>query len=246
MQHLTGLRILNTRPLPEGAILDQTLQALGATSISLPLLNIQQLPLPADYIPLHPILDYAIFISPNAVRCFFSVFQQTSLRWNPQLSCITLGRASAKALQSFGIEAITIPAEADSKAVLNLPTLHDVQQKNIALIKGKHGLSTLDEGLSSRGALVHPIEVYERLSTKYSAEYLQSIWQNTKIDIILITSEQALINLLQDSRANPWIINTPFLVISPRLAQKAQELGIKTIHLCQPNDIVPALIQLYQ
>jgi len=70
---LTGLHVLNTRPLLQGQSLNHWIESHGGRAFHYPMIEVQGLSHP-QYIHPYPLesMDCAIFISPNAVRYFFT------------------------------------------------------------------------------------------------------------------------------------------------------------------------------
>jgi uroporphyrinogen-III synthase len=78
---------------------------------------------------------------------------------------------------------------------------------------------------------------------KVAASFVNSLWHNDAVDIILLTSEQSMHHLFKlfNPEAHRWLQSKPWLVISNRLAQSASLLGIKKITICHPNRIIDSL-----
>lgn len=246
MTDLKGLRVLNTRPILQAQELNQAIKAAGGKAIECPALSIR--PKDQSCLAALPNLDkinQAIFISVNAVHCCCKLFIQEQIHWPAKIEVIALGDATASALKSYGIAVSVFPAIADSEHLLDLKNLQAVQKNHILIVKGEEGRTLIAETLKARGAHVHILEVYQRELPNFDRQQLDSLWQNESVDIILITSLQALQNLftLFDKKAHAWLRRTPCLVISERLANEATLLGIQTIFVCSPKTI---LIRLHQ
>ena len=114
------------------------------------------------------------------------------------------------------------------------------------LFKGIEGRTFIEEGLRLKQAKLVILEVYQRLMPEISQQWLNSLWRNDAVDIILLTSEESMRNLFQlfNQEAHIWLQNKPCLVISERLAQTAALLGIKNIKLSHPNRIINTLLEL--
>lgn len=245
---LQGLRVLNTRPTGEQhRAFEKALQAFNGQSIALPAMVIEATPntwvqtLP----PLHT-LDYAVFISANAVHYFFLNLHAKALAWPSTITTIAIGEATAKALEHHGIDHPIKPVEPDSEHVLDLPELCDLKQKTVLLVKGQGGRDTLALGIDAGGGHRITVDVYARKRPDIEPRVIEGIWRNDAVDIILYTSQQSIETVFElfGAAAKHWLQNKPCLVISQRLAKTAQALGIQTIHVASPFHLIEALQQL--
>lgn len=223
-KELTNQRILVTRPKPQGDILCQKIREHGGEAIYFPTIEIK---------PVHHNLqqlnkcDWAIFVSPQAV------YQIHALP--PTLKVAAVGAGTAQALHDAHLPVHAYPHdEWSSEALLNLPELQNVSDKNIAIIKGVGGRDLLEKELSARGAHLIPIIVYERqLPTIKTDPYLDLLRSNA-IDVIISTSNDGLQNLkLLLNPAWPQLQNTTLLVISERMQLYAKELGFHHLLLAK-------------
>lgn len=244
---LNGLRILNTRPVTAGLILHEAIQALGGVSIIFPALAIE--PTPCDWIRQLPDLEHIqqmIFISTNAVNYFFKHLKKHHLLAifkTKNIQITTIGRSTALALLEWGLKAHHYPSIADSEHLLKLDNFQRIQHQNILLIKGEQGRETITNTLRRRGANLLIFDVYRRVLPQINREYIDSLWQDDTVDIILLTSEQTLHNLfdLFGQSALPWLCSKPWLVISQRLADIALSFGINTIIISPYDDLMNTL-----
>ena len=174
--------------------------------------------------------DWLIFISRNAVVNF-----QQQLPGNQTINAkvAAVGQGTAKALAKHGIQTDLQPTKQfDSEHLLASKSLQHVQGQNILIIRGKGGRELLANTLSSRGANIEYLEVYERKLPSTDASTLVTTWQQ-QVNLVLATSNQLLDNLVtlvkQDGQQN--LINTPLVVISNRMHEHATQLGFKKIGL---------------
>lgn len=239
--------ILNTRPMPQQQLNDEII-SLGGTVTSMPLLTIKPIFTNHWQDKLNSINNYdiAIFISKNAVDCFFELLNLTKeykqKTWPDSILTIAIGKATYARLAAKNIKTIT-QAEDTSESLLALSELQNVAQKKILLIKGIGGREVLQHTLIKRGAIVECLEVYERIKTQYPTSIVKEIWQDDSIDIILFTSNEAIehmFSLFTDFHA--WIKAKHCVVISQRLAKIAREKGIKKIFVTSPSQILQGLI----
>lgn len=232
---LKNLRILNTRPLGQEKTWSEAIKNAGGIAIEFPALSI-------DYLPtswVHSLdklnnINQAIFISANAVNACFSALQAQQIAWPSSIQVIAIGKATKKALIAHNISVNFTPDIEDSEHLLALPCLQRVHGQNILLFKGEGGRLLIEETLIARGAHLQIIPVYKRSLPHYEQEFLELIWKNDAVDIILLTSETTIDNLFalfHNDAARAWLRSKPCLVISERLAQKAKAMGIETVSL---------------
>lgn len=241
---VNGLRVLNTRAVAQSDELDKAIHAAGGISINLPAFTITATSLDwLNQMPALTTINQAVFVSPNAVNYYFSALKQANITWPASIIVIAVGHATANMLLKQDIYVHHIPLVANSENLLELDTFKAIQHQHILLIKGIGGRSLIEEELQLRGACLTPLAVYRRDLPDLKQEYINSMWQDDVVDIILFTSQQAISNLftLFPEEGRFWIRNKPCLVISARLAEIASEFGIRTIIISQYDKIIDAL-----
>jgi len=231
IQHgtLDGFTIAVTRPAHQAGNLCRLIEAEGGHALRFPVIDI--LP-PADTVPLQARLqnlpDYqlAIFISANAVHHTYQALGGQPLPEGPLRAAI--GQATARALAAHGQPAHVLPpAPYNSEALLALPELQSLQGKRVIIFRGANGRALLADTLGERGAQVDYAEVYRRKMSTLDPERLYRAWDEGKLDMIIITSNEGLRNLFArvDASHRGDLLGTVLVVISERSATLAQELG---------------------
>ncbi len=220
---LAALSVLVTRPAHQAEGFCRLIENGGGTARRFPVIAIapvtdqpgldQQLAALDQY-------DIAIFISANAVH--YSV-----PHWPPGLpgrvKVAAVGNKTAARLHAHGLPVDVLAQHGyNSEALLEAPLLHAVQGKRIAIIRGVGGRELLAETLGQRGARVNHIEVYRRLLPEQT---LSSIDNYQNCDIITVTSQQGLRNLITLCDDKEWLFNTALASNSQRTAALARELG---------------------
>ena len=247
---LHGLRVLNTRPEGQNLALNQSITEAGGEAIPCPTIEIVPIPSAVWLTQLPPLASvrYAIFTSINAVECFFNALKKQNLEWPNGILVIAIGKSTAKTLEHHKIKAHFSPKMANSEHLLALPTLQQINQQNVLLIKGEGGRTLIPETLNARGANLITLNVYRRTLPQLNKNELARLWQNDAIDIILLTSQEAMHNLfvLLGQQARTWLQQKPCLVISSRLGEAASTMGIKNITVCQPDSVMEALYRFSQ
>ena len=240
---LAGLRVVITRPSHQSADLQHQLEQAGARPLLFPLLAIER---PADPTAAQqalgrlPAYDLLIFISPNAVQHALTLLPD-GLPQNLTIACV--GRGTARALQQqAGRSPDLMPQQGhDSEALLALPALQETQirDKQVLIVRGEGGREKLSSSLRARGAQVRYAEVYRRVKPHNDPEILLGPLRRGEIDVITLSSSNALANLLEFGQNEQEILqHTPLVVFHQRIADAARQRGFRgPIRVCeQPGD----------
>jgi len=246
--YLHNIHVLVTRPQGHADNLVRLLETDGAHAIRFPTIEIRE---PRDQTSLLQIIDrindfdIAIFISPNAVIHAMRLIQaRGALAQHVLLACV--GHGSAQALKNLGYAPALVPPEKfDSEALLALSPLQNVRNKKIIIFRGETGRELLASTLRTRGAQVEYAECYRRVKPQVDAGPLLQQWARGEVHIVTLTSVDGLRNLfdLLGEAGRKWLINTPAVVISERLAEVCRELGFKTAPLIAEEASDAAIIQ---
>jgi uroporphyrinogen-III synthase len=188
-------------------------------------------------------IQQAIFISANAVKYFFNTLKKHNIVWPNNIEITAIGHATAIALDNLNIKTKYIPKEHNSECLLQLDNLQNVKYQNILLIKGLGGREIIENKLNALQANLTPIIVYKRIIPSIEQEFINSLWQNDSVDIILFTSSEAMHNIFSmfGQQAKEWLLNKPCIVISARIAINAKDKGIKRIITSQYRNLIKAL-----
>jgi uroporphyrinogen-III synthase len=172
--------------------------------------------------------DVVIFVSPNAVEYGIP----DPRRWPSRLAAFAPGPGTAEALAAAGIADVRIPATTfDSDGLLALPELGDVRGKRVLILRGEGGREQLADSLRARGAQVDAVACYRRAQPRSGAEGLAEAFRAGAIDVVTITSSEALDNLwsvADDSIRASWSA-CPTFAPHPRIVARARELGLSAV-----------------
>lgn len=244
---LAGLRVLITRPQPQANRLADFLQAKGAKTTILPMVEICPVPLEAALEEIEQ-FSKVIAISVPAVEI---AHQKLAELFSPEELCnrawFTPGKGTAKALREKGVQPQCPDSEFTSEAMLELPELKQVEGENILLLKGEGGRDLLNEELTQRGAKVVSLSLYRRQCPDYSPSEVETTLASAGINAIVATSGQILSNIQACSPNLQDMLPVPLIVPSPRVAEQAKEYGFKKVVISQGagnQDIAEALLQL--
>jgi len=239
--------VLITRPLGQGEALKARFEAKGAQVLHFPTIEI----LPAARSPeLERCLKqldsyrYAIFTSPNAVEYAADFMDLADLPSKMKVAAI--GPGTARTLTARGRKPDMLPRDgANSEALLRLRKLNDVDGKRILIVRGQGGRELLAETLEERGADVDYAEVYRRGTPRYDAAELTQWFRQGRLDAIVVTSREALLNLerMLSPALTPNLKAAQLLVSSARMVKVASALGIRRRPVIAADATDPALVK---
>jgi len=249
---LSGGVVVVTRPTEQARALTNMVRQHGGTPLPFPLLDIVPL---QDYRQfdacLHQVdrTDWAIFISTNAVQQGMSRLLQQHPVLPPQLRFAAIGTNTATELQKFGVRDVLTPLNRfDSEHLLALPEMQAVSGQQIMIFRGVGGRELMAESLRARGAEVTFAECYRRINPQQDAGDLPRLWQNKQLYALVVTSSEALRNLLELAGTAAWLRDVLICVNHPRIGELAQQHGLKVAVANEPGDegMLNCLIQHYQ
>lgn len=234
--------MLVTRPRDQAENLARLIEGESGEAIRFPVIEIAE---PKDTQALLASIDrldecaMVIFISPNAVNRAMNLILAHRGGLPPGLRIACVGRGSARELKHFGVENVIVPqGRFDSEALLELPELQQVNGKHIVIFRGEGGRELLGDALKARGADIEYAECYRRTRPNADVTPLLRRWARGEIDIVSVTSVDGLRNLFDmlGPAGQQWLIRTPIVVVSERMAEVCRELGFKT----EPRIAAPA------
>lgn len=249
---LAGFGIAITRPPEQAGHLAELVRQNGGTPYLFPLLAIAELD---DYTACDAAIatlaeaDWAIFISSNAVQQGMPRLLRRFPNLPTGLRFAAIGPASAAELQRHGVRQVLVPQERyDSESLLALPQMQQMQGRRIVIFRGVGGRELLAETLAGRGAEVVLAECYRRISPQADAGVLPQLWQNNQLHAVVVTSSEAMRNLLALADGADWLRHTPICVNHARIAELAQQHGLQAVVAQAPGDeaLLHCLVQLCQ
>lgn len=238
-----------TRPIEQAHALADLIRQHGGTPLLFPLLAIAPL---EDYTRFESALDnladtdWAIFISTNAVQQAMPRILLQYPALPPRLHFAAIGASTAAELRKFGVgQVLTPPERYDSEHLLALPEMQAVAGQRIIIFRGTGGRELLAETLSARGAEVVLAECYRRVNPQQNAGDLPRLWQNKQLHALVVTSSEALRNLLELAGDGVWLRSTLICVNHARIAELAQQHGLRVAIAETPGDegMLQCLIQ---
>lgn len=240
-QSLPRIRsLLITRPAGLAEGLAAGLRAIGVAPVILPLIEIAPPPEPAPLAALLPRLpecQWAIFISPSAVRMGLAAVHEHLEVFPESVRLAAVGEGSARPLREALGRPVLIPAEgADSEGLLACPELQALARQSVMLFRGVGGRTLIADTLAARGAAVMHAVCYERRPLRPDTAPLLADWP----DAISVTSTEILDQLVQVmgvERGTEGLLQaTPLFVPHPRIAAAARAHGLRDVRLTGPGD----------
>ena len=180
--------------------------------------------------------DVIIFTSKNSVKYIMpfikkirpTVEQLQSRLWS------SIGPGTAELLTDHGIPAVLYPPVGpyNAERLFQLLKLKNLKNKQVTLFTGKERRTQLETELAKEGSEVEVVEVYQRGRPAFNLREFEKIVTDDLVDIIVVTCETSLQNLLYLSKKlNKVFWSLPLLVISERIYQKAMNSGFSNIIL---------------
>lgn len=239
---LHGYGIAITRPPDQADKLAELIAQQGGKPILFPLITIQALD---DYSEFEQKItqlanyDWAIFISSNAVQNAMPPLLRKLDSIPANLKFAAIGPSTAAELTKYGVTNTLIPTSRfDSESLLATAAMQQVAGHRIMIFRGVGGRETLAETLSARGARVEYAECYRRINPQHNADVLQTLWQNEQLHAVVVTSSEAMRNLLaiaEDGNAS-WLRNMVLCVNYDRVAELPRQRGLHTAVAGAPGD----------
>ena len=233
LQPLAGRRIIVTRPAGESKLLSSKLNALGATTIEVPTIEIAD---PADSTPLEKSIrsltkyDWIIFTSVHGVRFFgkYMTNMGISIEILNRLKIAAIGSATAKALQLIGKKADFVPVAYLTERIAS--DLGDVKGRFILLPRANIASKNLPQLLRQRGAIVEEVEAYRTLIPRRLTPDLLADVLESGIDMVAFTSPSTVHNFVQilneKKPAQSLLKKVNAACIGPVTGKAAEQLGI--------------------
>ncbi|MDY7562764.1 uroporphyrinogen-III synthase [Pseudomonas sp. CCC3.2] len=247
---MTAWRLLLTRPAQESAALATLLGDVGVYSSSLPLLDIEPLPITGAQRSMIFDLDLysvVIVVSKPAARLALLLIdeiwpQPPIQRW------FTVGAATAQILEEYGLDVAYPQGGEDSEALLELAPLKETLASpgaRVLILRGEGGRELLAERLRGLGASVDYLPLYRRTLPSYAASELPRRIEAERLNGVVVSSGQGFEHLrILAGDAWPDVARLPLFVPSPRVAELAYAAGAQTVVDCRGANATALLAAL--
>ena len=224
---LFGQTVLVTRPARQAAPLVQSLNALGATTLLQPAIEIEAV---ADWSAVDATIenlssyDWLVFSSANGVQYFFDRLLATGRDIRQLMACrfATIGPATAEALASYHLRSDLQPREYRAEALAE-QLVPEAKGKRILLLRASRGREVLAEKLSTAGAKVEQVVVYESRDVVKPQVEISDALAAGQIDWVTVTSSAIARSLVQ--LFGETLQQTKLAAISPLTAGVIEEAG---------------------
>ena len=254
MPPLTNRRILITRTRHQASGLAAQLEALGATAVTIPTIEIVP---PASFAALDAALtclrtyDWLLFTSANAVEAFHRRAQLLHLTQLPKHIAV-IGPATLNAANSIGLTVDLIPPRyiAESLAEALLP---EAPGKSFLLVRAAEARDHLPETLTTAGATVTIAEAYRNQLPPDSIPALKALFASPEHypDAITFTSASTARNLcgLLEAANLTLPANITLASIGPITSEALRNLGHEpTLEALMPTieSLVQSLLEKFK
>ncbi|MEX5540410.1 uroporphyrinogen-III synthase [Pseudomonas poae] len=244
---MSGWRVLLTRPAEESTALAASLAAAGIFSSSLPLLDIEPLPVTSEQQAVFRDLGRycaIIVVSKPAARI---ALQQLQPHWR-QVPWFSVGAATAQVLADQGLTVHCPQTGDDSEALLALPALQAAVARlgaRVLILRGEGGRELLAQCLRARGASVDYLELYRRFLPTYDSGVLMQRIRLERLNGLVVSSGQGFTHLQALAGADwPLVAQLPLFVPSPRVCEMAQVAGAEKVVDCRGVSAAALLVAL--
>jgi uroporphyrinogen III methyltransferase/synthase len=258
---LFGERILITRAREQAAKLAEPLRALGAETIELPTIAIED---PEDWAPLDRAIerlrergyDWLIFTSANGVRQFVErlAATKTDIRVLAGMKICAIGPATAGELGRHLLAVDVVPRSYVAEGVLEALAAEPVAGKRFLIPRARVARDLLPAELRKRGAVVDVVEAYrtilptgktEGIETTEVAERIESIFSRHRPTVIVFTSSSTVSNLLRlisSEKRAAYLDGVRIASIGPITSETIRRAGLP-VHIEAREHTIPALVE---
>ena len=230
---LNGTRVLVTRPEHQAENLSRLIEQRGGIAVRFPTLEIVSRDDADEIKSILANLDrfqWVIFISTNAVN-FALKANSGKIRRTEAVRFAAVGQATAQAMKTARLPVDLVPENGyNSEALLAMPQLQQVEGQSFLIVRGEGGHEQLATTLRSKGAEVNYLEVYKRIIPCIDSSPVVELLAQHRLDVITVTSVEALQNLNSMLGENNKLLSLiPLVVVSDRIRCIAADMGFDRI-----------------
>lgn len=266
---LADALVVLTRPQGRNEPLARRLIDHGLEPLAMPVLDIAPVSGPAAAPPRPGDHDLVVFVSGNAVACYFRQLAEAgglAGGWPRQTRVAAVGAATARAVVQTGLvpaDQILIPDQADeqdSEALWKVLQPCIPSLRTALIVRGQSGREWLGQRLEQAGLSVTRHAAYERRAAEWPRQQVERLRAGLDAGrgvICLLTSAhgvQAFIDNAERHGLRPACAGFHYVVIHSRIAGRLQSLldmpsgthGGPAVTLCAPRDdaILQAVVSL--
>lgn len=227
------MNVLVTRPDERGEQLVQWLAERQIFAIHQPILRIEagkELPQLPSILSRLNAGDFVFAVSKNAVDFSVKALKETGFKWRSDLRYLAVGQGTANYFCSQSEQPVCYPTDSEnSEGLLNLSELQELNGKQIVILRANAGREHFREQAKLRGAVVEPVECYQRLLWADNLPEKLSLAKRSGIDTLIVTSGEILKTLIEQTQEEDrsWLFSCRIIVVGKRVASIAQQAGWK-------------------
>jgi uroporphyrinogen III methyltransferase / synthase len=196
---LFGQRIIVTRDRRQSSMLAEPLEALGAETLFVPVIEIAD---PSEASPLERAIhnlasyDWLIFTSANGVRHFVEALDRSDVDLRAlRAKLCAIGSATRAAVEALHLRVDVMPAEYVAESLVEALAAEDLRAKRILLPRAAVARDLVPVTLRERGAVVDVVEAYRTIIPEDAAARAKEALAR-KPHWITFTSSSTVRNLL--------------------------------------------------
>lgn len=229
IMHQTKMRVLVTRPLPEGERTAAALRAKGHEVMLAPLMQVR--PVPAA---LTGNWSAVIITSANAVRALTAAQLAPLLK----LPLYAVGERSADAARTAGFREVRT-AQGNAEALIHLIGERYANESAPHLyLAGIDRAADIESALDGKGIKVATVEVYRTMTIGFPPELLTAIEQN-KLDAVLHFSRRSAENFVTGGKTAGLVASVlalRHLCLSAQVAEPLAVAGARNVAISHRPD----------
>lgn len=217
---------LITRPVGKADKMLVELAKVGVDYLYQPLIKISQLTINAADKLLLQQADALIFVSISAVHCLQSQITAGLIK----ADLYAVGDTTAAALTEWLGRSVCVPQDQRSEGLIALAEFKLLAGKRVVVVRAEGGRELIKQQLLALQADVGYVLNYQRQALALEGNVLCQQWQQAGIRCIVATSNEILQQVFKvmPESAHVWLQGLDWILVSPRMQQKALQLGIAT------------------
>ena len=220
---LAGLRVMVTRALEQAGAFVAALQEAGAAVVLCPVIAIEPLAVPEDFLARLPGYDWVVFTSVNGVERFFGLLGEARPPAAVRMGAI--GPETAGRLATYGARADVVPVRFVAEDLAEAFPDAAIRGRRILLPRARGSRDALPERLRERGAQVDVVEVYRAVPPPNLPARLRRLLQ-AGLDVVTFTSSSTVRNFADALAGEGLPAGVRVACIGPITAATARERGL--------------------
>lgn len=234
---LKGKIIINTRPLGSEDLIGNALEKLGAIVLSMPLIEIFQIPVSKktlSNITKKDNYQWVVFTSKNGVEYLFNQLDLAEKTKALPFKTAVFGERTAKALQDKGFNPTLVVEGTTSADLLNelLPKLQ-IREK-VLLVLGDLSSNILEDGLKSK-VDVDRLNIYRTEIVKSVEVQMITRVAKNDYDLILFTSPSGFNSFLHHTTDKLDLNKLKIACLGPTTEEKILSEGLVPLVVAKPS-----------